>query len=159
MNWPKISINVCTGQRHHLSCGQFSNSKKCKRIPKIAKLVEMSWYRMRMWGCTGLWTSYVQRARNFFKFLPQHTHTISWHLDKFCDFRNSFAFFRIKKPPAWKMVALPHAHVDRNFGSVHGFGLTLHSKTRISFFESFKSNIRCTRSSNLHFPKKFNKSK
>ena len=121
---------------------------------------ELYWFvNQHIWGCTGLWTSYAQRARNFFKFWPQHTHTISWHLDKFRDFWNSFAFFRIKKPPARKMVALLRAHVDRNFVSVHGFGLTLHWKTRISFFESFKSNIRCTRSSNLHFPEKFNISK
>ena len=41
----------------------------------------------------------------------------------------------------------------RNFGSVPGYGLTLHSIPWISFFESLNSIIRCTCSSNLHFPK------
>ena len=36
-----------------------------------------------------------QLAQNLLKFLSQPTHMISWHLDKFCDFRTSFAFYRI----------------------------------------------------------------
>jgi len=38
-----------------------------------------------------------QRARNFFKIFPRHTHTIWQQLDKFHDFQNSFAFYTIKK--------------------------------------------------------------
>ena len=47
-----------------------------------------------------------------------------------------------------------HEQDVRNFGSVPGYGLTLHSIPWISFFESLNSIIRCTCSSNLHFPKK-----
>ena len=95
-----------------------------------------------------------QHARNFLKFLPQPTHTITRHLHKFHVFSISFAFYGIKKQLARNLVALPHEQVDRNFRSVPGFGLNLHSQTWMSFFESFKSNIRCTCSSNSYFPKK-----
>ena len=36
-----------------------------------------------------------QLVRNLLKFLSQPPHMISWHLDKFHDFRTSFAFYRI----------------------------------------------------------------
>ena len=67
-----------------------------------------------------------QRARNFFKKFPRHTHTIRRQLDKFHDFRNSFAFYTIKKPLPRKLAALPREHVDRNFETVPGFSLNLH---------------------------------
>ena len=43
----------------------------------------------------------------------------------------------------------------RNFGSVPGYGPTLHSVTWLSFFESLNSIIRTTCSSKLYFLKKF----
>jgi hypothetical protein len=61
-----------------------------------------------------------------FQILPRHTHTIWRQLDKFHDFRNSFAFYIIKKPLAHKLAALPREHVDRNFETVSGFSLNLH---------------------------------
>ena len=67
-----------------------------------------------------------QRAQNFFKIFPWHTHTIRWQLDKFHDFWNSFAFYTIKKPLPRKLAALPREHVDRNFETVLGFSLNLH---------------------------------
>jgi len=67
-----------------------------------------------------------QRARNFFKFFPRHTHTIRRQLDKFHDFRNSFAFYTIKKPLPRKLAALPREHVDPNFETVPRFSLNLH---------------------------------
>ena len=67
-----------------------------------------------------------QRGRNVFKFFPRHTHMIRRQLDKFHDFRNSFAFFTIKKPLPRKLAALPREHVDRNFETVPGFSLNLH---------------------------------
>ena len=36
-----------------------------------------------------------QLARNLLNFLSQPPHMISWHLDKFHNFRTSFAFYRI----------------------------------------------------------------
>ena len=98
-----------------------------------------------------------QRARNFLNFLPQPTHTITRHLHKFHVFSILFAFYGIKKQLARNLVALPREQVDRNFRSVPRFGLNLHSQTWMSFFESFKSNIRCTCSSNSYFPKKSTK--
>ena len=116
---------------------------------------KMTWYHAyKMTFCKhGTW----QRARNFLKFLPQPTHTITRHLHKFHVFSISFAFYGIKKQLARNLVALPREQVDRNFRSVPGFGLNLHSQTWMSFFESFKSNIRCTYSSNSYFPKKSTK--
>ena len=50
----------------------------------------ISW-RDRQGGKHRTW----QLARNLLKFLSQPPHMISWHLDKFHDFRTSFAFYRI----------------------------------------------------------------
>ena len=54
---------------------------------------------MKSWNF--LWDSSVckhrtwQLAWNLRNFLSQSPHMISWHLDKFHDFRTSFAFYRI----------------------------------------------------------------
>ena len=50
---PKFRSTCARGNATIFRAGGFLILKKCKRIPKIAKLVEMSWYRMRM-----LWSKF-----------------------------------------------------------------------------------------------------
>ena len=61
----------------------------CK--PKNLQRSFMISWRGRRGGKHRTW----QLARNLLKFLSQPPHMISWHLDKFHDFRTSFAFYRI----------------------------------------------------------------
>ena len=52
------------------------------------------WYLI--WRCLGFWHPTSQLARNLLNFLPQPPHAITRRLDKFRDFRTSFAFYIIK---------------------------------------------------------------
>ena len=61
----------------------------CK--PKNLQRSFMISWRGRQGGKHRTW----QLARNLLNFLSQPPHMISWHLDKFHDFRTSFAFYRI----------------------------------------------------------------
>ena len=98
----------------------------------------------------------VENFSNFYQSIRMRYHDIS---TSFVIFRNSLHFFRIKKPTACKLYALPREHVYRNLMKPPAFGLNIHSGSRITFFESLKYVFGCTCSSNLHFPEKINKIK
>ena len=114
------------------------------------------WPRLdHMWRCLGFRHRTSQLARKLLNFLPQPLHAMTRHLDKFRDFRTSFAFYIIKKHFFNKLVVMFRETDVRNFTNVPAHGLKIHSKTWIPFFESLNSNISCTCSSNLLFREKF----
>ena len=82
-----------------------------------------------MWRCLGFRHRTSQLARKHLNFLPQPLHAMTRHLDKFCDFRTSFAFYIIKKHFFNKLVVMFRETDVRNFTNVPAHGLKIHSKT------------------------------
>ena len=145
--------NICfTKHDHQLVKQVFFNYIKCKRSPKITKLVEVSCDHI--WRCLGFRHRTSQLARKLLNFLPQPLHAMTRHLNKFHDFRTSFAFYIIKKLFFNKFVVMFRETDVRNFTNVPAHSLKIHSKTWIPFFQSLNSNISCTCSSNLLFSEK-----
>ena len=70
-----------------------------------------------------------QLARKLLNFVPQPLHTMTRQLDKFRDFRTSFAFYIIKKHFFNKLVVMFRETDVRNFTNVPAHGLKIHSKT------------------------------
>ena len=54
---------------------------------------------IKSWNCFGdgsvCMDCMLQLSRNLFKFLSQHHHMISWHVNNFHDFLSTFAFYTI----------------------------------------------------------------
>ena len=79
--------------------------------------------------CLGFRHRTSQLARKLLNFLPQPLHAMIRHLDKFHDFRTSFAFYIIKKHLFNKLVVMFRETDVRNFTNVPAHGLKIHSKT------------------------------
>ena len=126
------------GARYHVWCLQTRTS------PHVSH-VEMSWF------VSIVRDNVHQTFSNFYHILHIRYHDIS---TSFMIFGLRLHFIEFKKQFVRKFVVMFREQDFRNFGSVPGYGLTLHSIPWISFFESLNSIIRCTGSSNLYFPKK-----
>jgi hypothetical protein len=65
--------------------------------------------------CLGFRHRTSQLPRNLLNFLAQPPHAISRYLDKYRDFRTSFAFYIILKQIVRKLVAMFREQDARNF--------------------------------------------
>ena len=106
-----------------------------------------------MWRCLDFRHPESQLTRNFMNFLPQHPHTITRHVPKFCDFWSSFEIYIIKNHINDTWMVMFRIKDIQTFGWVYGYSLKIHSQIWVSFFEWLYIIISYTYSSNLLFQK------
>ena len=112
--------NTGTRQRGSLPSAALGKGRLC-RVPNTRQrgtLGKRPLCRVcgHMWRCLGFRHRTSQLARKLLNFLPQPLHAMTRHLDKFRDFRTSFAFCIIKNTfltSWWSCFVKPMFEISR----------------------------------------------
>jgi hypothetical protein len=98
INYRKFERSLKITKLVGVSC--YHTYRFCARIEKISSKLERQIPKTQTFPCVLSHWSHVemsQLARNLLNFVTQPLHAITWHLDKFHDFRTSFRFYIIYK--------------------------------------------------------------
>ena len=103
---------------HVISCVGYGKKLRMFRASCDVRCIKPR--HRNLWRCLGFTHRTSQLARNILNFLPQPTHAITWHLDKFRDFRTSYGLYIILKHFFGKWLVMLREEDARNLMRVRG---------------------------------------